>query len=66
MLCALQFPFMGQESISLKFQAHFVLSRYKEHVDFSFVVIGDDGFDFVHGAAAQFENVSAKNFEERI
>ena len=32
MLCALQFPFMRQESISLKLQAHFVLSRDKEHL----------------------------------
>ena len=29
-------------------------------------MVRDDGFDVVHGAAAQFENVSAKDFEEGI
>ena len=64
MLCALQFPFMRQESISQKLQAHFILSRDKEHllISFSFVVVRDDGFDVVPGAKAQFEN----DFEEGI
>ena len=29
-------------------------------------MVRGDGFDVVHGAAAQFENVSAKDFEEGI